>query len=268
MTGLTRCFPSTLALLAAGMLAGCASMPPSTTGQVYDPYEATNRKVLSSNSSILRPVATVIRTVIPGPVRDHLGNMDANLKEPRIFANDILQLRFKAASTTFGRFLINSTLGVGGLFDIASQGGLAKQSGDFGQTLYRYGIGDGPYLVLPIIGPTNFRDTIGYAVDEIADPTTWAIDSQVGNIADLSIGGLDFITQIDQFKQAEDSSVDFYTFLRSSYYQHRQGELREAVGLPPISVVSVEAGSPAPVLVKPGKLHSCVPSKKHRCAKY
>jgi phospholipid-binding lipoprotein MlaA len=222
-------------LLLASALAGCSSLPreAATTGPIYDPYEATNRAVLRSNQAVLGPLARTFHAVTPGPLRDRLADLDSNLKEPRIFANDLLQLRFGAAGKTAGRFMFNSVFGIGGLYDLASHEGLPQQTGDFGQTLFTWGVNDGPYLVLPFFGPSTSRDAIGLAVDSVADPVNWAVASQVGHYATIGLSGLDFISQIDQLKQAEDSSVDFYSFLRSAYYQTRRAQLREAIGLPP-----------------------------------
>jgi phospholipid-binding lipoprotein MlaA len=172
------------------------------------------------------------------------------LNEPRIFANDLLQLRFDAMSKTFARFFVNSTFGAGGLFDVATIGNIPKQTGDFGQTLFVWGVDDGPYLVSPFFGPGTARDTVGLIADQVGDPASWALGEAFGNPAMLGAAGLDFVTQVDQLKQAEDSSIDFYSFLRSSYYQTRRAQLREAAGLP----ANVE--SPAdigPAAQEPGK---------------
>jgi phospholipid-binding lipoprotein MlaA len=154
------------------------------------------------------------------------------LKEPRIFVNNLLQGRFDAAHTAAGRFLANSVLGVGGLFDIASRAGLEQKSGDFGQTLFVWGVAEGPYVMRPYLGPSTLRDAVGSAVDMVADPVGWAIGSQVA----LSVGTslLEAAEKLGQLKQAEDASIDFYSFVRSAYYQTRRAELREAIGLPSV----------------------------------
>jgi phospholipid-binding lipoprotein MlaA len=223
-------------LLLLASLAGCSSLPreATTRGPIEDPYEATNRAVLRSNQAVLGPVARTFHAVTPGPLRDRLADLDSNLREPRILANDLLQFRMGAAGKTLSRFVINSVLGVGGLYDLAGHEGLPQQSGDFGQTLFVWGVGDGPYLVLPFFGPSTSRDAVGLGVDMFADPVSWAITSQVGKFATISLSAIDFVSQIDQLKQAEDSSLDFYSFLRSAYYQTRRAQLREAIGLPPI----------------------------------
>jgi phospholipid-binding lipoprotein MlaA len=228
-----------IGLLAASLLSGCASMRQEPTAQIYDPYEPTNRKILSVNQAVLGPVARVVHAVTPGPLRDRLVSFDNNLKEPRIFGNDLLQFRPEAALKTATRFVINSTFGVGGLFDPAGGFGIPQQSGDFGETLFVWGVQDGPYLVLPLYGPSTTRDAVGLAVDSLADPVNWSLSAAFGDPATYGLAGLDLVSQIGQLKEAEDSSIDFYSFLRSSYYQTRRAQLREAIGL------SAQVQSPA-----------------------
>ena len=169
--------------------------------------------------------------------------MNANLEEPRIFANDILQLRFGAAVTTAGRFITNSSIGVGGLFDIASQAGLKRQSGDFGQTLFVWGVVEGSYVVRPYFGPSTLRNSIGSGVDMVGDPVGWVLGAQIGLAPTIATGALDASVRLSEWKEAEDASIDFYSFLRSAYYQTRRADLREAIGLP--SEVKSPATSPS-----------------------
>jgi len=209
------------------LLAACAGAPRDLSSAINDPNERLNRHVLAATRVTLRPVAAVV-SAIPGPLHDRLRDFNSNLKEPRIFVNNVLQGRFEAAHATAGRFLTNSVLGVGGLFDIASRAGLEQKSGDFGQTLFVWGVAEGPYVVH--LGPSTLRDTVGSVVDMAADPVGWAIGSQLA----LSVGSslLEGAQRLGEFKQAENASVDFYSFVRSGYYQTRRAELREAVGLP------------------------------------
>jgi phospholipid-binding lipoprotein MlaA len=182
------------------------------------------------NQNMLRPVAEVVKAVTPGPVHDRLRDLNSNLKEPRVFVNNVLQLRFDAALHTAGRFAMNSTFGLGGLVDLASREGLPQQSGDFGQTLFVWGVSEGPYMVRPYWGPTTTRDAVGATVDLFCDPIGWMIGTQLG--VAITTASLDTVVRLGQLKAAEDASIDFYSFLRSSYYQTRRAELREAVGLP------------------------------------
>ena len=223
-------FARIAACLLATLVGACAGTQRDASLPIDDPYERTNRRVLDANQAVLRPVAQVVKTVVPKPVHNRLRDLDNNLREPRIFANNILQGRFRAASQTFGRFLANSTFGLGGLFDIATDAGLPQQSGDFGQTLFVWGVGAGPYLVRPYFGPSSVRDSIGSAVDMVSDPVGLLLSGRFGMAATLGGNGLDATVRLGELKQAEDSSIDFYSFLRSSYYQTRRAELREAIG--------------------------------------
>lgn len=199
---------------------------------VNDPNEDMNRHVMAANQEVLRPVSEVVKTAIPGPVHDRLRDLNSNVKEPRIFVNNVLQGRFEAAGRTGARFLLNSTFGVGGLFDIASREGLSQQSGDFGQTLFVWGVAEGPYVVRPYLGPSTLRDAVGQTVDMFSNPVGWVLAPQLA--VTVGTAGLDAVDQLGQLKQAEDASIDFYSFIRSSYYQMRRAELREAVGLPDV----------------------------------
>src|SRR5215813_8225126 len=210
------------------VLAACAGMPRDASLPVDDPHEETNRHVMKANQEILRPAAVIVDTAVPGPVHDRVRDFNSNLKEPRIFINNVLQGRAEAAAHTGARFAMNSVFGVAGLFDIASREGLQQESGDFGQTLFVWGVPAGPYVVRPWMGPATLRDAAGSVVDMFADPVGWVIGSRVW----LSVGqgGLDAVEKLGQLKQAEDASIDFYSFVRSAYYQTRRAELRQAIG--------------------------------------
>src|SRR6476659_4068597 len=227
---------------------------PGDEAQVSDPFEKMNRSTFERNMrfnhSVIYPAAKAYHKVVPEPVRNSIDNFVSNLDEPFVFANDLLQLRLEAATTTVGRFAINSTVGVGGLFDVATKQKLPQQSGDFGQTLYVWGMRNSPYLVLPVIGPTNVRDLIGTTV-EIATaipafaatipayaasvPANSLLPTHIATAANnLTVVGsvaspLTKLDQADQMAQLEDSSIDFYSMLRSVVNQKRQAELDEAV---------------------------------------
>jgi phospholipid-binding lipoprotein MlaA len=193
--------------------------------------------VLAANQRVLGPVSEAVKAAIPGPVHDRLHDLNSNLKEPRIFINDVLQLRFDAAARTATRFVLNTTVGMGGLLDVAGREGIAQESGDFGQTLFVWGVSAGPYVVLPYMGPSTARDAVGSVVDMAANPLGWLIGLQVAvttTQAAVTAGttSLDAVDRLGQLKQAEDASIDFYSFIRSGYYQTRRAELREAIGLP------------------------------------
>jgi phospholipid-binding lipoprotein MlaA len=159
-------------------LCGCASTAANTasTGE-NDPYESFNRKVFALNESfdkhLMRPVAVFYTRAVPEPARDGLHNALTNLNLPVTFANDVLQGEAHRAVDTVGRFIVNSTIGIGGLVDVAQKTGIPEHSSDFGETLGVWGVGEGPFLVLPALGPSNPRDAVGYAADIALDPVTW-----------------------------------------------------------------------------------------------
>jgi phospholipid-binding lipoprotein MlaA len=227
------------ACVSALLVSACAGAPRDASLPVRDPNETANRQVLAANQQILGPVSEAVRTAIPGPVHDRLHDLNSNLKEPRVLVNNVLQLRFDAAARTTARFVINSTIGIGGLFDVAGPNGIAQQSGDFGQTLFVWGVSDGPYVVQPCLGPATMRDAVGSVVDMAANPVGWLIGTQIA-LATTQVAvtagttSLDAADRLGQLKTAEDASIDFYSFIRSGYYQTRRAELREAIGLPSV----------------------------------
>jgi phospholipid-binding lipoprotein MlaA len=221
---------------------------PDESKDVSDPFERINRSVFERNErfnhAVVYPVAKAYRNNVPEPVRDSVEAFAGNLTEPLVFANDILQLRLRAAAMTVGRFGINSTLGVAGLFDVATRQNLPHQSGDFGQTLYVLGMRDSPYLVLPVIGPTNVRDLIGttaefaatlpvgeFPAGEFLDVLPTQVASTVNDLGVAGSAATPFtkLGQADQMEELEESSIDFYAMLRSVVYQKRQAELQEAL---------------------------------------
>ena len=242
MGGDERWIAWTAASALAVLVSACAGVPRDASLPIDDPNEQFNRSVLRVNQVVLDPAANVVKAVTPAPVLNRLRDLDDNLKEPRIFANDILQGRLNAAGITLTRFVFNSTLGIGGLFDIASQGGLPKQSGDFGQTLFVWGVPAGPFVERPYFGPSTQRDSIGGAVDTFLDPTGWALGTEFGWPAVGGGAALEAVVHLGQWKEAENASIDFYSFLRSDFYQTRRADLREALGLPPAVESPATAG--------------------------
>jgi phospholipid-binding lipoprotein MlaA len=237
----------------AGLLGACAGVPRDPSLPIDDPNEQFNRGVLRANQIVLDPVANVVKAA-PSPLTNRIRDLNDNLQEPRIFGNDILQGRFGAAGITLGRFVFNSIFGLGGLVDIATPAGLPKQNGDFGQTMFVWGVPAGPYTVRPYYGPSTFRDSIGGAVDTIGDPLGWVVGYWlVGWPWSVGSATVSATAHLGQWKQAESASIDFYTFLRSDYYQTRRADLREALGLPP----GIESpATPGAVAGSPGLLPS------------
>jgi phospholipid-binding lipoprotein MlaA len=212
--------------------AGCASAPRAGGEANDDPLEPLNRKVFYANrvldGVLLRPAAEAYRGVVPVFVQDRLHYAMRNLAEPRIFANNVLQWRLDAAGTTFSRFVLNSIAGIGGLFDIATAEGLQRQSGDFGQTLHGWGAGEGVYLVLPVLGPSNVRDAIGLGVDMYTTaPGPYLPNSSSDAVTALRVAnGIDMRARnIDGLDTLERGALDFYAQLKSVVRQRRDAEL-------------------------------------------
>jgi phospholipid-binding lipoprotein MlaA len=159
------------------------------------------------------------------------------MKEPVVVINNVLQGEPDRAATSVGRFGVNTTIGVAGLFDVAAKWGLDKQSGDFGQTLFVWGLPEGPYLILPVLGPSNPRDAIGMGIDAYTDPFSFlatAKDLDEIQITRFVLDGVDQRARvIDVLDDLEKNSLDFYAQLRSLSQQHRAAELRHGAAAQP-----------------------------------
>ena len=242
MTNPLARFAACALLIMAGQLAGCANVA-HRDAEVYDPLEPMNRAIFRANMAVdravIKPVAKGYRALLPQYPRDRFRAFVNNLLEPRIFINDLLQMRLNSAGMTFARFLMNSTFGVLGFWDRAVEHNLPRQTGDFGQTLYMWGVGDGPYLVLPFFGPSNVRDATGFAVDLYTDvyanPVRYIVSDEDRSAVTIGIGVLDGIDlrsrNIESLDLLESNAIDFYSLLRSISQQHRHSELRKARGL-------------------------------------
>ncbi len=225
-------------LVALGVwLAGCATSGAPPTDPT-DPYEATNREIFDLNLKIdrtfLRPTAERYATYVPGGLRDAIRNVLDNLHAPVILANDILQGEGRRAEQTAARLVVNSTFGLAGVVDVGTRMGIPAHEEDFGQTLAVWGAGAGPYLMLPMLGPSNPRDAVGRLGDVALDPTIYIkIKRHL-----IWSGAREYVTVVDTrsrnleaFDDIERSSLDFYATTRSLYRQHRESEIRN--GMPP-----------------------------------
>ena len=216
------------------VLAACSTLPPSPEAlAANDPYEQTNRETLKLNAKIDKyfvvPTVGVYFILVPDAGRRGVHNFLGNLSLPTIFVNDVLQGESKRAAQSLGRLVINSTLGLGGFFDPATKAGIPGHGEDFGQTLAVWGVGEGPYLVLPFLGPSNPRDAAGMAIDAAIDPTNqihfkqhiwWAAGREYFTLLDLRAQTYQTIQGIQR------SSVDYYASLRSLYRQLRNEQIR------------------------------------------
>ncbi len=207
-----------------------------------DPLEDTNRKIFDFNQAVDRhvlvPVATAYRTVLPEPVRNSLRDFLTNLKEPLVFANDTLQGKFARAKDTVVRFVVNSTIGMGGLVDVAGRWGIPYHEQDLGVTFGVWGIPEGPYLVIPVLGPSNPRDLTGEVAQGFGDP--WNILAADNTLLWVTFlrGGVDGIDQraryLDTLADIERTSLDYYATIRSLYRQRRAALIRnDRKNLPP-----------------------------------
>lgn len=202
--------------------------------ETRDPIESFNRAIFAFNETvdflILRPVAWTYNKITPDPVIFAVRRFFDNLGSPVIFANDVLQLTFDDAAVTLGRFGINSTIGLLGLFDVADDFGLERHTADFGQTLHSYGTGPGPYIVLPLLGPSTARDGVGTVVDIFLDPLTYLLGSPESYIVtgtEVVVAREALLEPLDELKR---TSVDYYISLRSAYYQRRAVDLNKGRG--------------------------------------
>jgi phospholipid-binding lipoprotein MlaA len=234
---------ATLAAVAAGLCLSACSTPSPNALANNDPYEATNREIFDLNQMIdqwtLRRTAQAYTYMVPEPVRNSVHNALTNLDLPVTFVNDVLQGERKRAGQTVSRFAVNSTLGVAGLFDVASRMGIPEHSEDFGQTLAVWGVGEGSYLVLPLLGPAPPRDAVGHTADFFFDPSIyirikqhlwWAIGRKYLTLLDLRARNMETLDDIER------NSLDFYAATRNLYRQYRANDIRNGEpGAPPPS---------------------------------
>ena len=226
-------------------LAGCATPPQDPAALAAfkannDPLEPLNRKTFAFNMAldraVFKPIAKTYVRVIPAAGRTGIRNFLGNLHEPVVLANNLLQGEFRRAGATASRFLVNSTVGLAGVLDLAGPRGLPNQTGDFGQTLYVWGLPEGPYLMLPVVGPSSPRDGIGTGADVFIDPWIY-LTSQIEYQTSIAVSravlsGIDLRARnIDSLDEIEREAVDFYASIRSLYRQNRAAELRH--GKPP-----------------------------------
>lgn len=202
-------------------MAGCA------TQANKDPLESMNRGIYKFNDTadkaVLKPIAGAYKAVMPSPIRTGINNFFSNLGTFTSLINNILQLELGKAMDNAGRLVINSTIGIGGLIDVASMDDVPRHKADFGQTLGKWGVGSGAYLVLPFIGPSTFRDTAGLAIDTLYfDPIQYTNDVRTRN--QLRI--VNFIDLRSQYLPAsdliDDAALDPYIFMREAYLQRRE----------------------------------------------
>lgn len=217
-------------LAAAVFLTGCA-----TSGNPKDPIEGFNRAMYRVHDGIdtviLKPVATGYDTVLPAPVQKGVTNFFANIGDLMISVNNLLQGKVGDAATDLSRVLVNTSVGILGIFDVASSEGLTKHDEDFGQTFGRWGVNEGAYVFIPLLGPRTARDTVGVAVDLWTDPVTYINDVPVRNslLALRAVNTRANLLPAD--KIIEEAAIDKYSYIRDAYLQNRRNLVHD--GNPP-----------------------------------
>jgi phospholipid-binding lipoprotein MlaA len=245
-TPLQRCMPPLIAAaaLALPLLAtGCASKPAASDAgavaeyeQTNDPLEPTNRVFYGFDETLqtytLKPISKAYVYVTPAPVRSGIHNVLANLTTPTVLANDIAEAKPRRAGDTFMRFVINSTAGVLGVFDVAKSVGYPAHDAGFGQTLGVWGVACGPYLYLPVLGPNSPRSVTGFAVDQATDPFTYVphgIYLKTFNWARYGFSTIDTYAAIEpDYERVKAGALDPYATVRSLYRQHTQSAIDAA----------------------------------------
>jgi len=247
--------PSTarsLSRLRAGVLCGAVSLSLlggcATNGNPRDPLEPLNRAVYSFNDGfdkvLAKPAAEAYRFILPNFMQTGIGNFFSNINDVIVLLNSLLQGKLNQAGIDLARLMVNTTFGVLGLFDVATELDLEKHNEDFGQTLGYWGIGDGPYLVLPFIGPSSARDTVGWAVDYYTWPVAWVDD----NTTRWALIGVRFVSVradlLEATKILETAALDPYVFVRDAFLQRRRNLVWD--GNPPPDEDDIEDTKPKP----------------------
>lgn len=227
---------------------GCATIPPDAGKNPSDPWEVYNRHVADFNDRadeyVIRPVAEGYAKVVPEPVRDCVGNIFRNLGDVGNAINNLLQGKAYEATSDICRVAINSTVGLLGCFDVASKVGLTRSNEDFGQTLGHWGIGNGPYFVLPLLGPSTVRDTFGRVADVYTDPVSY-INGDAYEVAAQSLRVVDVRANLLQASRLLDgAALDRYQFVRDGYLQRRRNLIYD--GNPPAQKDADEPPDDAP----------------------
>ncbi len=217
--------------------------------EVFDPFEPVNRAIFSFNNVadqiVLEPISKGYKK-LPSPLQSGISNFLSNLKMPLVIVNQLLQGQGENAVESTGRFLVNSTAGVFGIIDVADRIGLEEKEEDFGQTLATWGVGDGFYIVLPLFGPSNIRDTTGMVMTMLTDPiNAYAVDEGEAWFVPMrtTVNAVDQRSKIiDEVNALRNNSVDYYAAARSSYYQNRKAAINNTDdnALTPLPLISIE----------------------------
>lgn len=219
-------FPVAFAAVILSGLGGCAT----TESNPKDPFEGFNRAMFAVNEGIdvvVKPVAKGYDAAAPLPVKVGIGNFFGNIWDVLTAVNNLLQGKGGQGFSDIGRVLINSTIGIGGVFDVASEMGLEKHMEDFGQTMGVWGVDEGPFFFWPLIGPRTTRDTFGWAVDSFMDPV-WHVDNIALRNSMVGVRYIDLrATLLQTDKVVDQAAIDRYIYIRDAYLQNRRSEIRD-----------------------------------------
>ena len=260
-----RHLPMAGALAVAIGLGGCAAAPNvndagavADAREINDPLEPTNRVFYAINNGIdtvlLRPLAVAYRYAVPRVIRIHTHQVLSNLDSPVLLANDMFQGKPRRAGDTLMRFLVNSTVGVAGIFDVATDLGYPAHDTDFGVTLALWGLPSGPFLFLPILGPTNPRDTAGFGVDIALDPLTYVGRGSTVTALQYTRFGLSALDSraavLDDVDKIKQQALDPYATFRSLARQHRDSQIQDTREDDQATVPAWFARPPAPAATR------------------
>ena len=253
-------------VLVLGLLLGCSgcatsSQAPSTAEDAdsdNDPAEGVNRTIFKANlaadHAVMRPVAEAYTDHVPEVVQSGVHNVVQNLREPAVALNDLLQGNVNHAWQSVQRLAVNTTVGAVGIVDVAAKWGLPPHKADFGQTLAVWGVGEGPFVELPLLGPSSPRDALGTAVDLALNPLTF-VGGAPATYAGIATGGGNFVDaraqHLHDLDELERNSLDYYAALRSVYRQHREAEINAAKEPESQGRVDVSFPNTAPVTAPP-----------------
>lgn len=233
------------AALALLLMAGCATRPPADDPEAVqefrennDPFEPTNRVMFEVNEvidkAVLQPIAEAYRDILPKPVRSGIRNVLGNLRTPTILAGDLLQGNVTRARETLGRFIVNSTIGIGGIVDVGRRYDVHGHSEDMGQTLAVWGVGEGFYMFVPLLGPTTARDLTGFAIDIYTNPQSLIGQGYILDAWNYTRIGMTVVDTrealLEPFDMVRKTSLDPYATLRSAYRQRRSFEIQNKDG--------------------------------------
>jgi phospholipid-binding lipoprotein MlaA len=236
MNRTVHAFVAALIVAPALLVSGCAT-PPNSKRDQRDPFERVNRATYRFNDAVdravLKPVAKGYKAVAPQFVETGVSNFFDNLGQPTVIVSDLMQAKFKPALSDTARFVLNTTVGIGGFLDPASAAGLDQNDEDIGQAFGKWGIGPGPYLMLPFLGPTTVRDGIGNVIDTYANPNYY-VERDAIRYSVYGMGVIDTRARLLETEKALEGTFDRYAFIRNAFLQRREYQVSDGAVSPAI----------------------------------